>query len=249
MAAHDCSPDVITFTIILNGLVSNKDSNFHSMPPEAQEQTIMSVLEDMKDKGLPANAYTFTILLDGLLNPKSRKEFYNNSDPETTTQTSNVPAARTILKYMKSRKIPPSPHHYTILISHYFACKPPDLASVATLWAGLAESGQTPIMDDVFYDRMIEGYAKHDEIEKALQFLRIVPRVGKRPSWWALYRTLAALERRGEWGLCGELMEDIEDPKGLLRHGPGVFRGKRQFYELVDELRGRGVAMGRSEQV
>ncbi len=249
MAAHDCSPDVTTLTIILNGLVSNKDSSFHSMPPEAQERTIMSVLGNMKDKGLPANTYTFTILLDGLLNPKSPKDFYNNSDAETATQTSNVPAARTILKYMKSHRIPPSPHHYTILISHYFACKPPDLASVATLWAGLAESGQTALMDDVFYDRMIEGYANHDEIEKALQFLRIVPREGKRPSWWALFRTLAALERRGEWGLCGELMEDIEDPKGLLRHGPGVFRGKRQFYELVDELRGRGVAMGGAERI
>lgn len=249
MAAHNCPPDTITFTIILNGLVSNKDSNFHTLPPEAQESTIISILKDMEDKGLPANAHTYSILLDGLLNPKSWEELKYIGDTDTSKTTTNVPAARTILSHMQSRNLSPSSHHYTILISHYFANKPPDLASVATLWAGIRHSGQTPMMDDIFYDRMIEGYANHGEIEKALQFLRFVPLEGKKPSWWALYRVLAALERRGEWDLCRELMQDVEDPKGLLRHGQGLFRGKTQFFGLVDRLREEGVMMGGTEQI
>ncbi len=249
MAAHNCSPDTTTFTIVLNGLVSNKDSSFHSLSPEAQESTIISILKDMEAKGLPANARTYSVLLDGLLNPKPWKEFNDLSDADPTKTTYNVPAARTILMHMQSRNLHPGPHHYTILISHYFASKPPDIAAVGTLWAGILHGGQTPMMDDIFYDRMIEGYANHGEIEKALKFLRLVPMEGKKPSWWALYRVLAALERRGEWDLCQELMQDIEDPTGLLRHGQGMFRGKRQFYEIVDALRERGVMMGGTEQV
>jgi len=249
MAAHNCSPDIITFTIILNGLVSNKDSNFHTLPPETQKSTIISILKDMEDKGLPANARTYTVLLDGLLNPKPWKELKFIGNADTSKTTYNVPAARTILAHMQSRNLHPSPHHYTILISHYFAYKPPDLAAVASLWAGIRHSGQTEMMDDFFYDRIIEGYANHDEIEMALQFLRRVPEEGKRPSWWALYRVLAALERGAEWDLCRELLQDIEDPKGLLRHGQGLFRGKREFYELVDLLREKGVTIGGMEQV
>lgn len=249
MATHNCEPDIITYTIIFNGLVSNRNSFFHTLPPEAQESTIISRLKDMEERGVPANARTYSILLDALLNPKSWKEFKYISDADTDKQTYNVPAARTILAHMQSRSIPPSPHHYTILLSHYFNYKPPDFAAVESLWAGIRHGGQTEMMDELFYDRIVQGYANNDEIEKALQFVRRVPEEGKKPTWWALYRILAALERGREWDLCKDLMVEIEDPKGLFRHGQGLFRGKREFYELVDQLRAEGVMMGGAEQI
>lgn len=255
MAAHNCPPDIITFTIILQGLVSNRDSTFHALSPTDQENTIMTILHDMEAQKISADAHTYTILLDALLSPKSWKtdpHLLDASHPTTdasSKQIYNVPAARTILRHMQSRNLIPAPHHYVILVNHYFSRTPPDLAAVGTLWHGIRHGGQTQKLDDLFYDRMIQGYADHDEIEKALEFLRMVPDEGKKPSWWALYRVLAALDRGREWDLCRELMEDVEDPRGLFRHGQGMFRGKRQFYELVDSLRGNGVLMGGSEQI
>lgn len=244
MSAHNCPPDVATFTIILNGLVSNKTSTFHTLPPSDQESTVLSILHSMEAFNLPANTYTYTTLLDGLLGGKSQL-----SSPTSTPSTShNVPAARTILAHMQARNIHPSHHIYSIVMAHYFASQPPNLAAVDSLWQNITYSRQTANLDNVFYDRLIESYADIDEIEKALTFLRMVPMEGKSPGWWALFRVLAALERAGEWDLCGELVGDVEREGGLLRFGQGVWRGKREFYGLVDELRGRGVVVGGEEQ-
>ena len=244
MAEHNCPPDVATFTIILNGLVSNKHSDFRSLPNKAQESTITSILKDMEDKGLPPNAHTYTTLLGGLLDGKSVLRHFEDSS------TNNILAARTILAHMHDRKIFPSPHIYTILISHYFACTPPDLPAINSLWASIRHSGQTSNLDHFFYDRIIEGYADIDEVEKALQFLRRVPLEGKIPGWQALHRVLAALDRAGEWDMCRELVKDVDDREnGFFKHGQGRRRGKALFIELVDDLRAKGVTIGGEEQL
>ena len=244
MASHNCAPDVVTFTIILNGIIANKDSAFHAQPSNAQESVITSILKDMEDKGLQPNPQTYSTLLVGLLGNENAPETF------TGTNTGNIPAARAILAYMQKRDLVPTPHHYTILISHYFTCIPPDLPAINSLWSSIRHSKQTRYLDTLFFNRMIERYADLDEIERALQFLRIVPQEGKSPGWSALHRVLAALERAGEWDLCRELISDVEDTKdGLLKHGQGYLQGKREFYQLVDDLRARGVTMGGEEQM
>lgn len=244
MAVHECPPDVATFTIIINGLVSHKHSSFHNLSQEAQEKSILSILTDMEEKGVSPNAYSYSTLIDGLLGGKY--ETKRNADPNSY----NIFAARTVLAHMQSRNLQPSTHIYTILMTHYFSCKPPDLAAIDSLWNSIEQSGQIKTLDPWFYDLLIEQYAEIDEIEKALQFLRIVPDQGKSPGWRALYGTLAALNRAQEWDLCRELMRDVEDTKeGLLRHGQGTFKMKPDFYALVDELRAKGVAMGGEEQI
>ena len=94
MAEANCTPDVVTFTIILNGLVSNPTSTFHSLPPETQESTITSILADMERQGIDATPYTYTTLLDGLLTPGSRDMAADDR------LTPNVQAARTVLAHM-----------------------------------------------------------------------------------------------------------------------------------------------------
>ena len=242
MAEHKCLPDVVTFTIILKGLVSNKDSDFHAQPSEVQESTIASILKDMEDSGIPPNAQTYSTLINGLIGKEKPPQ---HSDIDTR----NIPAARTILSHMQKKNMVPSRHLYAILIHYYFACSPPDLPAIGSLWASIRHSGQTANLDPFFYDRMVEGYADLDEIEKALQFLRVMPGAGKSPSWLALYRMLAALERAGEWDLCRELIRDVEDTnEGLLKHGQGHLDNKNDFYWLVDYLRGKGVLTDFEEQ-
>ena len=236
MQTHACAPDVITFTIILNGLISNPDSHFHSLTPAEQESTITSILADMESHNITPSPKTYSTLLDGLtgkMNPNKEKSV-------------NIPAARTILVHMAARKIPPSPHIYTILLTHYFSTTPPDYPAIASLLENIRGSNTWASLDSVFYDRIIEGYAYNGEIEKALSWLRKVPEEGKTPGYIALYQVLRALAEREEWELAGELARDVEDegPRGLFRHGVGSWRGKSSFWGLVDELRGRGVVNG-----
>lgn len=236
MANANCKPDVATFSIILNGLVSNPTSTFHTLPPEVQESTITSILADMSRQGVEPNSFTYGTLLDGLLTPGSKELSHDH--------TPNVPAARTVLAHMAARGIYPSPHIYTILITHYFTRRPvPDLPAISSLWSSIRHSGQLSKLDNIFYDRLIEGYADIDEVEEALKFLRLVPEEGKSPGWVTLSRVLRALVRAREWGWVAELVDDVEREGGLLRHG---HRGKRpgryeaEFWALVEELRGKG---------
>lgn len=236
MADADCTPDVGTFTIILNGLVSNPASPFHTLPPAMQESTITSILADMGRQGIEPNPFTYGTLLEGLLT--------QGSSALSHTFEPNVAAARTILAHMDARNIHPSPHIYTILIEHYFKRHPiPDLPAVSSLWSSIQESGRVNYMDNIFFDRLIEGYAKLDETEDAMRFLRLMPEQGMSPGWDALAQVLRALIRARDWGRCGEFVEDVDREGGLLRHGQrrGQTKESARFWEMVDELWEKGL--------
>lgn len=224
MQTHNCQPDIVTFTIILNGLLSNPTSSFHNQTPEAQQSTVLSLLSTLQNNGLTATAHTYSTVLDGLLSP----------------QTLNLCAARAVLDHMAGSNLKPSPHIYTILLSHYFDTSPPNLAAIDSLLHRIRQ--EKGVLDPVFYDRMIEGYARMGEVEKMLQFVRRAAKEGKSPSWMALLAVLKELVRQQEWVFVKEFVADVSDQKeGLLRHGEGSKVGRDWFWELVDDLRGGGV--------
>lgn len=224
MQIHNCQPDIVTFTIILNGLLSNPTSSFHTQTPEAQQSTVLSLLSTLQNNGLTATAHTYSTVLDGLLSP----------------QTLNLSAARAVLDHMACSNLKPSPHIYTILVSHYFDTSPPNLAAIDSLLHRIRQ--EKGVLDPVFYDRMIEGYARMGEVEKMLQFVRRAPKEGKSPSWMALLAVLKELVRQQEWVFVKEFVADVSDQEeGLLRHGEGSKVGRDWFWELVDDLRVGGV--------
>ena len=234
MGTHNCIPDIVTYTILLNGLISNPDSPFHHLPPEDQESTITTILTRMEAQNLNLTPQSYTTILNGLIG----KPTSNTQTPRTV----NIPLAKLVLNHMSARHIPPSPHLYTILITHYLSINPPDLPAVNSLLTSIHSSRPTThLPDTVFYDRLIEGYASLGEIEKALKILREIPERGKTPGYVALQVLLRKMAEMGEWELCRELVADVEREGGLLRHGVGGWRGKGQWWELVDELRGRGL--------
>ena len=222
MHANNCRPDIATFTIILNGLLSGASSTFHTRPLPEQQSAIFAILDEMQRNGLKANNYTYSTILNGLLDPK----------------IFNVPAAQAVMEHMTKNNIKPSPHVYTILIKHYFSLSPPDLAAIDTL---LHRTGleKTPL-DPLFWDRMIESYAQVGETEKMLLTLRRMPQEGQSPSWMALLACLKALVEQQEWENVRELVRDVEDVNGVLRHGSGPWKGKDAFWRLWRRLGGEG---------
>ncbi|MCJ1277187.1 hypothetical protein MMC21_004997 [Puttea exsequens] len=232
MQTRGCSPDITTFTIILNGLVSNPTSIFPSLSHEEQEKIILSTLKDMETQNITLTPQTYTVLLDGILSRKPRAGGGEHITP-------NIALARNILKHMQVRNVRPSSHIHTILATHYFSLNPPDLPAIDSLWASIRNSNHP--VDFIFYDRMIENYAALNHYEKALSILQRVPGEGKIPGWKALANLLLALERAEEWDLCAVLIADVESPEGLLRYGEGNRRGKGEFWMAVDRLRDRGV--------
>ena len=223
MQANNCEPDIATFTIMLNGLLSNPSSTFHTQTPEEQQKAVFAILHDLEGHGLKANTYTYSTILDGLLDAK----------------VLNIAAARAVMEHMTQNNIKASPHVYTILTTHYFSLSPPDLAAIDSL-LHRTRLEKTPL-DPIFYDRMIENYARVGETEKMLLMLRRMPQEGKSPGWMALLACLRALVEAREWENVWDLVRDVEDVGGLLRHGSGPWRGKDAFWELVAEVRREGL--------
>ncbi|MCJ1375084.1 hypothetical protein MMC20_006318 [Loxospora ochrophaea] len=236
MESHSCKPDIITFGILLDGHFRNPTRSFQThTSPEAQQAAVTSIFDDMQAVGIKANAYTYSTLLDALLGRNKP----NDSDTNHTS-LNNLPAARAVLDHMAAHNVKPSPHIYTILITHYFASTPPNLPAIDSLWQRITLS-RTPV-DHVFYDRMIEGYGRVGAIEKMLFFLKRMPAEGKSPGWLALLGTLKALVLVREWELVRDLVRDVADEKeGLFRVGSRGWRGKEEFWALVEDLKDSGV--------
>ena len=222
MQAHHCSPGVVTFTILLDGLIRNPTSSFHTRSFDEQQKLITDMIYDLETNGLKANAHTYGTMLDGLLG----------------TKPPNIIAARAVLAHMAANNIKASAHVCTILISHYFSSNPPDLAAIDGLWKRIkSERGS---VDHIFYDRMIEGYGRIGEVERMLEFLRHMPTEGRRPGWLALCGALRALIRAEEWDMVQDLVRDVtEDDKSSSRLLRG-WKGKQEFWDLVQHLRDTG---------
>ena len=224
MEKNDCQPDVATFTILLDGLFRNPTSSFQSQTPEQQEKAVSRIFEDMRDNGIVANTHTYGTILDSLLSPK---QF-------------NLAAAGAVFAHMMELGIKPSRDIYTILVVHHFSSDPPNLAAVDRLWERIQREGI--IVDHVFYDRMIEHYSRIGEVEKALSFVRLMPRLGKTPGWLALRRVLDALVLVEEWDMIKDLVKDVVDPTSrFFMHGTRGWKGEDEFWALVDVLRARGL--------
>lgn len=222
MQAASCPPDTATFTIMLNGLLSNPSSPFHTKPHAEQQSAVFAILHEMERNGLKANTFTYSTILDGLLDAKIL----------------NVAAAQAVMEHMTSNDIKPSAHVYTILTTHYFALTPPNLPAIDSLLHRV-KTEKTPL-DPIFWDRMIEHYARVGETEKMLLVLRRMPQEGQSPGWMALLACLRVLVEQREWEAVGDLVRDVEDVRGVLRHGSGPWRGKDAFWELVGEVRREG---------
>lgn len=232
LESSGCQPDVHTFTIVLDGLFRNPGSAFRSEDSEAQVVAVSDIFRQMKDVGIEPSIYTYSSMLDGLLGSRVTTANWKHKRP-------NVEAARAVLDHMAKEGVKPSPHIYTILISHYFNSAPPDLASIDSLWNRMQLDGAT--RDHVFYDRMIEGYARVGDVEKMLAFLRRMPQEGKVPGWVALRAVLQSLVSAHEWDMVQDLVRDVGGKNGIFRNASRFMWAKKEFWYLVSDVRRRGI--------
>ncbi|KAI4269538.1 MAG: hypothetical protein LQ337_007221 [Flavoplaca oasis] len=222
---NDCSPDEQTYTILLNGHMSNINSTFPNLSPQEQQTSVLRILDDMTGKNIPIDQRTYGTILYGLLNPKNEKR--------------NDLAARAVLNHMEKNNVKPSHHIYSILASHYFSLNPPDLQAVESLWKRIKI--ERPILDREFYEKMVKGYAAARLVERMLYFLRRIPHEGKSPTWNCLSVVLNTLIQIGEWSLVRELITDVKDRRsGLRRFADERWQGgtaEDDFWVTVDGVK------------
>ncbi|KAB8556607.1 hypothetical protein FH972_025644 [Carpinus fangiana] len=229
MQALGIKPDIATFTMMLDSVFRAESDDLRAMiypemPLEAEEAegdqrsaTVAGLFRAMQEAGVSATAHTFATLINGLLK----------------SATPNEAAAYSIVDYMRAKQLPLSSAVYTTLITHHFEAPQPDLGAVETLWN---EARATPSvsLDVVFYDRLIEGYARADQIDKATTALTQAGKRGKVPGWIAMREIVSALVRAGDWERAQHIVRTVKAEEGnadKVRER----RGRMTFWEAVEQ--------------
>lgn len=215
--------DSTTWTVLLTALFQG--GFLDGLDHVAQQKKILNFVNALESKnsaisGLDEKGYA--LIINNLLK-----------------QYSNATAADAIMARMIDVGRQPTCYIYTILLSHYFDTQPePDLAAVQALWRHIesANRGWSAVLDNVFYDRMIEGYARHHHlagIQPALGFLKRARQAGQRTGWVALEAVSRALAERQQWDRLRALVDQIKVDVRENRGGTGP--GQRSFWRFVEQ--------------
>ncbi|KAF2816145.1 uncharacterized protein BDZ99DRAFT_406663 [Mytilinidion resinicola] len=220
MKADQIAPDIATYTILINDTLKTTRGD---LSEDEQRQSMIDFLENIEANGLTPNTVLYSTIIDQLLK-----------------RHSNVIASRAVLDHMAQRSIIPSAQIYTSLITHYFDQDPPAIEAVDSLWNTIINTPGS-ITDRTLYDRMIEGYARCDEIGKMITVLTRMSREGKNPSWSALMSIVTALTRAGDWERARQIVSDVKNgvgfaKDGVSRRGQTHGRAEVNFWELVNNL-------------
>ncbi|KAL1642934.1 hypothetical protein SLS58_005176 [Diplodia intermedia] len=209
-------PDVATFSIILNSIF--RSGATAKLSQEEQNEKVTAVLRNLETHGIELTEHIFGTLIDGLLK-----------------RHNNEAAARAVLAHMVTRGLQVPPHIYTALMTHYFDRQ--DLAAVDALWAHIEASGT--VLDTVFFDRMIEQYARIYDVDRMLVFLKRMSNQGLTPGWPALQEVVVKLAEIGDWERFDEIVNDVEQGVGVARKGIRVSPDNviHQFWKAVARKR------------
>jgi pentatricopeptide repeat protein len=221
METQKIQPNSTTITVVLTALFQS--DYFADLPAEEQTNKLFALISSVESSSPTAtlDAKGYALAIDRML--KEHK---------------NPAAARALLEHMSARGFEPTAHIYTILMTSYFDADPPDFAAAEALWSRLQSSnaGYGVALDTIFYDRMVEAYARHHGhvgIAPMMEFLERMSREGKRPGWQVLEHVARALVNRGERGRLQGLVDDIRDSKGLLRVGVRGLVGQNEFWRYI----------------
>jgi hypothetical protein len=207
--------DVATFTTLLDEMFESSKL----LSPEDQNEIVKNVFAEMEAAGIEANLRTYGKMIYSLL----------QSNP------SDMTAVKAVMARMAAKGVEPSTYIYTILVKHHFSQEPPDLEAIRLILERIQLSGT--VMDHIFWDRVIEGYARIGDTITALTILGRVDKPGSRVGWYALQMVLSSLTENGEWDLARQVVRNAWTDRGgpPKRDEKGV-EGQHNFWRAVADL-------------
>jgi pentatricopeptide repeat protein len=208
--------DVGTFTTILDETFRYSDE----LTPEEQKAITENIFFEMESVGIKANLHTYGKMIYQLLQGAS----------------GDMQVVNAVLEHMAAQDITPTAYINTMLVGHYFTREPPDLDAVRHL----VERGRMDVgsVDHIFWDRVIEGYARVGDTAAAMRILGGLETTGNRPSWVTCQTLLTALVENEEWAIAKSFVGNIKADTGGPRpdHEMKGKEGQQRFWRLAAEL-------------
>ncbi|KAI9782151.1 MAG: hypothetical protein M1816_001985 [Peltula sp. TS41687] len=230
MEAAGVQPDIYTFTAILDGYFRHHTS---SSSPQGQDALVQTLFTEMEAAGIPPTVYTYGIMIDNLLSPTKQ------DDP--TSQSDNFSAVQAVLNHMRSKNVQPSALINTLLIRYHFSRDPPDIPSVEAVWDRVrSHPADGVVTDNIFYERLLDGYVRAAEVEPMMRVYRHMTRyAGGCVLRWDTMREMLRLLVNGNRYLDAlRVVREIERKGGLFRQGcRGSSESEGRFWNSVLALR------------
>ena len=247
----DIKPDVITFNTLLTPLIR-----------DGHTKDAMALLKQMQKEGIGADVGTFTTILDETfrysdeLTPKEQKEITDNILSEMDaagvkanlhtygkmiyqllqSMSGDLTVVNAVMEHMAKQGIQPTTYIYTMLVSHLFAQEPADLDAVKNL----IERARMEVgsVDHIFWDRVIEGYARAGDTASAMRTLGKLESGGSHASWVTRKVLLTALAQNDDWATARAFVDNVKADTGGPKpdHQLKGKEGQLWFWRLAAEL-------------
>jgi len=220
MKEDGVAPDVATFTTILEETFCYSEQH----TPKEQSEILANVFAEMEAAGVKANLHTYGRIIYQLLQSESK----------------DLTAVNAVLARMAQEKLEPSAYIYTIFVEYYFRQNPPDLDAVRGLIQRVRENDDGSA-DNVFWDRVIEGYAEVGDTAAAMRILGQISSSSARKTgnigWPTLEVIVGALVKNEEWEAVKDLVRNVKlDSGGPLSGNARGKDGQHKFWRLIDAL-------------
>ena len=247
----DITPNVITYNTLLTPLIRDG----HSI--EA-----MALLKQMQNEGIEADVGTFTTILDETfrysdeLTLEEQKEITDNIFSEMEgagikanlhtygkmiyqllqSMSGDLTVVNAVMEHMVNQGIQPTTYIYTMLVNHYFAQEPADLDAIRNL----IERARVEVgsVDNIFWDRVIEGYARAGDTTAAMRVLGKLESGGSHASWVTRQVLLTSLVQSDEWSIARSFVGNVKADTGgpAPDHEMKGKEGQQRFWRLAAEL-------------
>ncbi|KAI9646214.1 hypothetical protein NHQ30_005654 [Ciborinia camelliae] len=243
-------PDVKTYNTLLGSIVR-----------AGHEDKTPELLTSMECQGIQADAATFVTILDQTFadidtsSPEEQIEAVNNTflameQMNVTPDVyfygkmislllrgvpTDISPVSEVMARMARQNLEPSTYIYTILVEYYFAQTPPNFQAATSL----IERAQIKVgsVDHIFWDRLIEGYARAGDTTSAIHYLGRVQKSKQFTSWKTMRTLLMALVENDEWDVAKELVDNaIVDTGGPIGVDERGVEGQHKFWALAREL-------------
>lgn len=222
MRESGIAPDGATATVLMTAF-------FHTHPFQGDTEAeaadrLLQTLDDVEDVQV--------------LHPMSSKG-YATVLHEMVKRSNNI-ACQALIQRMRSKDVPFTSHIYTILMDLYLGQNPPDYDAFDSLWTSMkfGSNGWEVVLDHMFYQRALERLAHHHEVLGLDKLIWLQQRMVERkfqPSWPALHSVARAYYERGDRARLAQLIDDIQQHRGIAAAGFASAFGQGYFWKFVFE--------------
>ncbi|KAF1954785.1 hypothetical protein CC80DRAFT_493560 [Byssothecium circinans] len=209
--------DAATHNMLISAAFNNQ--KFDNLSESEQANRIITLLDQLEAGGLKLNTHLYSNAIDRLL-----KKY------------GNMEAVTVVMRHMTARNITVSPQIYTSLITHCFQQTPPDIPAVDAIVAQIFGPPQAHV-DTYLFNRIVERYGIHGQVDQMMSVLTRMSRHGKLPSWFTLKAVIKALAGANDWERARALVRDVQLQEGVAKGGvTGGTNGQKDFFRWVVRL-------------